>query len=132
MKAVILFLLTSALIASSFAGTNDSLNKKSIVVKTYRTSEIINIDGLLTENIWTSQSGVSDFIQRDPLEGNNATEKTEVFLAYDDEALYLAAKLFDSSPDSIVARLSRRDVGTNDDLFGIWVLLRCICIRNPI
>src|SRR3972149_9345649 len=121
MKAVILFLLTSALNYSSLAGTNDSLNKKNIIVKAYRVSESIKIDGLLTENIWTSQSGVSDFIQRDPLEGNNATEKTEVFLAYYDEALYLAAKLFDSSPDSIVARLSRRDVGTNDDLFGIFL-----------
>ncbi|HEY4755007.1 MAG TPA: hypothetical protein VIH28_03020, partial [Ignavibacteriaceae bacterium] len=89
MKAFILFLLTSALNYSSLAGTNDSLNKKNIIVKAYRVSESIKIDGLLTENIWTSQSGVSDFIQRDPLEGNNATEKTEVFLAYDDEALYL-------------------------------------------
>lgn len=121
MKSFILFLLTSILNSLSFAGTNDSLTKKNIIVKAYRLSESIKIDGVLSENIWTSQSGVSDFVQRDPLEGSVATERTEVFLAYDDEALYLAAKLFDSSPDSIVARLSRRDVETNDDLFGIFL-----------
>ena len=121
MKTFILILLTSALTASSLFGANDSLNKKNIVVKAYRISESINIDGILSEDIWTSQSGVSDFIQRDPIEGSKATERTEVFLAYDDEALYVAAKLYDSSPDSIVARLARRDVETNDDLFGIFL-----------
>src|SRR3989339_974078 len=121
MKTFILILLTSALTASSLFGANDSLNKKNIVVKAYRISESINIDGILSEDIWTSQSGVSDFIQRDPIEGSKATERTEVFLAYDDEALYVAAKLYDSSPDSIVARLARRDVETNDDLFGTFL-----------
>ena len=121
MKAFILILLAFLSPFICLAGTNDSLIKKNIIVKAYRTSESIKIDGVLSENVWNSQAGISDFIQRDPLEGNNATERTEVFLAYDDEALFVAAKLFDSSPDSIIARLARRDVGTSDDLFGIFL-----------
>ena len=75
MKTFILILLTSALTASSLFGANDSLNKKNIVVKAYRISESINIDGILSEDIWTSQSGVSDFIQRDPIEGSKRYRK---------------------------------------------------------
>ena len=120
MSSSILILLLISLPLFTSAETKDSIDKKNIIVKAYRTSEPIKIDGILSENIWNSQAGISDFIQRDPLEGTNATERTEAFIAFDDEALYVAAKLYDSSPDSIIARLSRRDVGTSDDLFGIF------------
>jgi len=121
MRVFFLILLSASLMSSSLAGINDSLSQKKIIIKAHRISEAVKIDGILAENIWNSQVGISDFIQRDPLEGTNATERTEAFVAYDDEALYVAAKLYDSSPDSIVARLSRRDVGTNDDIFGIFL-----------
>ncbi len=121
MKIILLFLLANYFSQLLHAEQNDSINKKSIIVKAHRISEPIKIDGILSENIWNSQTGASDFVQRDPKEGNDPTEKTVVFLAYDEQALYVAAKLFDSSPDSIIARLSRRDVGNNDDLFGIFL-----------
>ena len=97
MRSSILTFLLFFLPIFALAETKDSINRKNIIVHAYRTSEAIKIDAVLSENIWNSHTGVSDFIQRDPLEGNNATERSEVFLAYDDEALYLAAKLFDSS-----------------------------------
>jgi hypothetical protein len=121
MRSSILTFLLFFLPIFILAETKDSINRKNVIVRAYRTSEAIKIDAVLSENIWNSHTGVSDFIQRDPLEGNNATERTEAFIAYDDEAFYVAAKLFDSSPDSIIARLARRDVGTNDDLFGIFL-----------
>jgi hypothetical protein len=121
MKVFKLIFLISALIDSAVSGSNDSLSTKNVIVQASRTSEIINIDGLLTESTWKTTVGVSNFIQRDPLEGLEATERSEVFLAYDTDALYVAAILYDSSPDSIIARLARRDVGTNDDIFGVFL-----------
>ena len=50
-----------------------------------------------------------NFIQRDPDEGASPTERTIIKLAYDENSLYLAAKMYDTSPDSIIARLTRRD-----------------------
>jgi hypothetical protein len=105
----------------ALSGTNDSLNRKNITVQAVHIRESITIDGWLTERVWTSIFGVSNFTQKDPIEGISSTERSEVFLAYDDDALYVAAKLYDSSPDSIIARLSRRDVESNDDLFGIFL-----------
>src|SRR5256886_7654578 len=49
------------------------------------------------------------------------TESTFVYVAYDDAALYIGARLFDAHPDSIVARLGRRDAQTNSDAFTVYI-----------
>ena len=69
----------------------------------------IQLDGVLDELFWDNQIGFENFIQRDPDEGANPTERTIIKLAYDESSLYLAARMFDSSPDSIITRLTRRD-----------------------
>jgi hypothetical protein len=57
------------------------------------------------------------FTQLGPIDGEAATERTEVWLAYDDEALYLAARMYDSDPSLIVDDLGRRDGFNQDDHF---------------
>ena len=47
----------------------------------------ITIDGLLDEAIWQQTAPISGFLQTAPLEGKPATERTEVRLAYDDDAI---------------------------------------------
>lgn len=86
-----------------------------------RTDAPIKINGKLDEAIWSRLKGISDFKQRDPYEGEKATQKTIVYLTYDQENLYVGAHLFDNAPDSIRALLSRRDVETKSDRFGIML-----------
>jgi hypothetical protein len=81
----------------------------------------IVLDGVLSEEVWTSAPAVTEFRQRDPEEGAAASEKTEVRLAYDDEALYVGARLFDSTPGSIIARLGRRDADLGADEITFYV-----------
>jgi hypothetical protein len=85
-----------------------------------RISSLVSIDGVLSEQVW-QRPGFTEFVQRDPVEEAKPTEKTEVWLAYDDAALYVAARMFDSAPDSMVIRLSRRDAGGNSDAFGFFI-----------
>ena len=76
---------------------------QSSTVKTIgavRTVESITIDGILSETVW-QREGFSSFVQRNPSEGASPTERTEVWVAYDDAALYVAARMEDSAPDSI-------------------------------
>ena len=54
-----------------------------------------------------------DFLQKDPDEGKPATEPTEVRFLYDDDALYVGARMFDSEPSKIAKRLTRRDGDTD-------------------
>src|SRR5688572_14007559 len=68
----------------------------------------LRIDGRLDEPAWSTAAPVTSFTQRDPNAGAPATERTEVRIVYDAEAVYVGARLFDSSgrPSS---RLGRRD-----------------------
>ncbi len=56
------------------------------------------------------------------------SQQTEVIVLYYDAALYVGARLFDSAPDSILARLVRRDVDTESDLLGVFLLIRITII----
>ena len=78
-------------------------------VRAVRTDRPVNVDGLLDEEIWKNDQAVTNFTQSDPDQGVPPRQRSEVRLAYDDDALYVGARLFDSAPDSVVARLSRRD-----------------------
>ena len=80
--------------------------------------DVIRIDGRLTEDVWTRFPALTGFRQREPLEGAAATERTEIRLAYDDEALYIAVMAYDSRPNEIVARILQRDKLLQADRFG--------------
>src|SRR5881396_2992337 len=67
--------------------------------------QAVSIDGTLDEALWQTAERVTGFTQRDPTQGAVPTESTVVYIAYDDAALYIGARLYDSHPDSIVARL---------------------------
>lgn len=92
----------------------------SKTVKAFRVNETIVIDGILKEKVYNSPS-VSDFTQRDPDEGKPATEKTEVWVFYDEHNFYVSAKLYDSRPDSISKLLGRRDQFLSSDYFGVAI-----------
>ena len=79
------------------------------------------IDGKLTDESWSLAQPASGFIQRDPDEGKPATERTEVRFLYDDDSLYVGARLFDSDPPLIARRLSRRDNSADADLISVWL-----------
>ena len=91
-------------------------NQRQKVVKAIRVNEQIQIDGILNEEVWKNE-GYSDFVQSDPIDGAEPTEKTIVWIAYDDEAIYIGARLYDSQPELIVKRLGRRDDFLDSDWF---------------
>jgi hypothetical protein len=90
-------------------------------IQASRSSEAIVLDGVLAEAIWQSALPATDFTQLEPHEGQPATARTEVRFAYDDAALYVAARLLDSQPRAIVARLGRRDTWLDADAFVVYL-----------
>ncbi len=81
----------------------------------------IRLDGRFDEPVWTEAQPVDGFTQQSPNDGQPATERTEVRVAYDADALYVAARMFDTEPARIVAELGRRDGGGSDDHFEFLV-----------
>ena len=79
------------------------------------------IDGRLNDEAWTQAEPAYGLKQRDPDEGKPATEQTEVRFLYDNDSLYIGARLFDSEPTQISRRLSRRDNWPDADLLSIYL-----------
>ena len=73
------------------------------------------IDGRLDEAIWQEADVITDFHQTRPGDGTPASERTEVYLLYDDDALYIGARMYDSEPDRIAAPTVRHGQGLGGD-----------------
>ncbi len=89
-------------------------------VEAVRLSDPLNIDGRLEEGLYSGQS-YSDFVQFIPHNGSRASERTEVWIGYDDDALYVGARMWDSEPDSVETRVGRRDEWLNTDIFEVII-----------
>ena len=72
------------------------------------------IDGVLDERAWQAATPLGDFIQAEPLEGQAASEKTEVRILYDDAYVYVGVICYDSEPLQIIVTDSRRDSSLSD------------------
>lgn len=86
-------------------------------VRAVRTGEPIMLDGVLDEAVWKGEAACGGLVQKEPHEGEQPSQRTEVRIAYDDDAIYVGARMYDTRPDSIVARLGRRDNGSGSDAF---------------
>jgi hypothetical protein len=73
------------------------------------------IDGRLDDPAWAGAPVADGFVQAEPREGAPATEASEVRVLYDDQAIYVAFRAFDRTPDAIAAQLTRRDQGSHSD-----------------
>jgi hypothetical protein len=83
-----------------------------------RTTTAPHIDGRLDDAAWTDAPVITLFIQRDPDEGVPSSEATEVRIAYDDEAMYIAARMHDRG--TVTSRLGRRDMAaSSSDWFRV-------------
>jgi hypothetical protein len=79
------------------------------------------IDGRLDDPTWRDAQPASGFRQVSPQDGADPSQRTEVWVAYDAGALYIAARLFETDPSNIVGRLGRRDGETSSDLFTVVI-----------
>ena len=80
------------------------------------------IDGILDDEIWQIAVPVQDFRQLTPDEGQLPSQKSAMWIAYDEKNLYFAFRFYDTEPDKIRARnLERGGPNGNDDM--VWLML---------
>jgi hypothetical protein len=92
-----------------------------VVVRATRLDHPLVVDGVLDEPLYSTTKPVSDFIQTVPDEGALATEKTEAWVAYDDQNFYISCRCWDSAPpEEWTANEYRRDTAQlrQNDIFG--------------
>jgi len=79
----------------------------------------ISVDGRLDEREWNEAAVLSDFTQYTPIEGEPASQETEVRVFYSADAIYFGVHAFDKEPDQILAHLMERDAAQGDDWIRI-------------
>lgn len=80
-----------------------------------RLTTMPTLDGdVANDPAWTGLTPATDFVQIQPDEGAPASQRTEVFVGYTDDSLYVAVIAYDTDPSAIIVSDSRRDANLDD------------------
>jgi len=124
MRLPTIALAAAALLLPQLASAQDSSGSGHItpprLASAMPRSGAILLDGRLDEPLWQTVPAVADFTQSQPREGEPATQRTEVRIVFDDDALYVGARMFDTEGAAGVrTRLARRDQDQNLDYVSL-------------
>ena len=93
---------------------------KRTELRALRVSVPPTLDGILDDEAWAGPALPLDtWLSYNPINGEPAAQRTSVWIAYDEHAIYFAFKCFDTEPEKIRTTISRRDTAWNDDWIAI-------------
>ena len=92
------------------------------MIEIQRIDEPPEIDGRLDDAAWRDAAVIDQFVQMRPISLGAPTEQSLIYLAFDDEALYIGGRFLDSEPDAISANTLRQGQGLpNDDRLAVII-----------
>ncbi len=114
-RSTVAFIVGATLCLEALAQSSADPNK---TIEMARTSTPPTIDGRLDEDAWRGAAIITGLHQMDPIEYSEASEKTDFYVLYDKDALYVAARMWDSRPERITANILRQGawIGNDDHL----------------
>jgi hypothetical protein len=110
-SALLVLVIAAPMPAAGQAPMGPSPKKAQAV----RLTGSVDIDGRLDEAIWASAPAISDFVLKEPVQGGEPGDRTEIRFAYDDHALYVGLRMFSRDPDAIPRDITRRDQYGNSE-----------------
>lgn len=116
------FLIITLLFTTSLLYSQNNTPKKTLTIKRSN-NKAPKIDGLLNDLAWKGLEVAKDFVMLEPNNGEkeNPDFKTEVKVLYDDEAIYVAAMLYDPNPSKIAQEFTSRDNYGQADHFTLVI-----------
>ena len=114
------FLLFTVRIIFADSTDFDPEQYRTRIITAHRVQSALRIDGILDEALYENPP-INTFIQAEPDNGQLASEKTDVWIGFDDGSLYIGARCWDSNPSAIIGLMGRRDNFSNSDEFQIAI-----------
>ena len=106
----------------SAQGADPAAARGDKVLRVMRTATPPVIDGVLDDAVWEDAPFMDDMHQYEPVDQGVPSERTEVYLLYDSDHLYVAARMWDRDPGQIRARqMVQGGMLRWDDSFGIYL-----------
>ena len=100
--------MAAGLLASANAAAQETERVADKALRIVRTETPPVIDGRLDDAVWATAPMIDDFVAAEPNEGDEPSEYTQVYVLYDRDSLYVAARAWLSSPDLLVDRVLRQ------------------------
>lgn len=125
MKKLLLSILLLWLFHGSYLiAQSNSTDEDIFRIEAYKlqTGDNFILDGVMDETFWKNVIPATQFTQQNPNEGGEPSEKTEVYIAYDSDYLYIAAFLYESDVSGILAFQRRRNESLRTDDRFMWIL----------
>ena len=107
-------MLSAALLAVALSSRVDA-------VPIADTPNAVRINGEVSEAAWQAATPMDGFLQREPEEGGQPSQRTEFRVVYDATTLYVKVRAFDTQADKIVSYLTRRDADSPSDWLHVFV-----------
>lgn len=119
-----LFLFITPEFFNLIAQDTDPALRSIYKIEAYRLQpgESFTLNGRMEEPFWENVIPATNFTQQEPNEGGEPYQKTEIYIAYDNDNLYIAAKMHDTYPDGILAYQKRRNYSLETDDRFMWIL----------
>ena len=94
-----------------------------VVIQATRVTTPIRIDGRLDDAAYRDVAPLTKFIQQEPEEGAPVTERTDAWVLFDDDNVYIACRCYDDNPERIQSKDMRRDSANQrfNDNFGVML-----------
>jgi hypothetical protein len=112
------FVLAVLLTATCLTAYSQKAKKSLVAIKTETPPKM---DGVLDDNVWQNVPFATDFVELRPNAGNHEKpdERTEVKIIYDNNAIYIGARMHETSSSKIAKEIATRDNVGNADFIGI-------------
>lgn len=119
MPAKIRLILIFLIFTQQISAQIESLPRKNYTATKIQESPVI--DGILDDKAWNNLTNAKNFVMYYPGDGNliPQSHNTEVKVVYTNEALYIAAYLYENRPEKIVKQFTQRDNLEQSDYFQI-------------
>jgi hypothetical protein len=112
--------VSPSLSAGQDPGINYDTARAERRLEAVRVTGRIDLDGRLDEGDWRGAPVARNFVQKEPREGQPASEDTEVRVLYDDDRLYVGVFAHDAEPGAITTNDLKKDFSTtNNDIFEV-------------
>jgi hypothetical protein len=85
------------------------------------TASAVRISGEYSDDVWSRATAVDGFVQREPKDAGEPSQRTEFRVAYDASTLFVKVRAFDDDADKIVTYLTRRDLDSPCDWIRILI-----------
>jgi len=113
-KSLLSYLFCFILVSATWQyadGQTQRVNQEDYHINIQKSTEEINVDGILDESIWSTAEVATDFWMSEPIDGEKVPDEydTEAMITYDDQYIYVAAKCH--SPDPVLMTTLKRDNG---------------------